>query len=82
MIILIIKIIFALLVIFFWGKTIILKYRYYGSLSKTYLSVLLFTFIQDKTDIAKHINKYNLISLILFLIGIGFQIALIKLGLE
>ncbi len=82
MIILLTKIILALLIIYFWGKTILFKYNYYGSLSQTYLSVLMFKFIQDKTDITKKINRYNLISLILFLIGIAFQIALIKLGLE
>jgi hypothetical protein len=69
----IIKISVFFITAFFWIQTIIMKYKFYNSISSTYLSVALFKFLKGENEIEKKINKYNLISLIFFVILIMMQ---------
>lgn len=72
------KVLLSLLLFYFWGNTILRKYKYYDSLTKTYFSVVIFEFLKGDTPKIEKTNRFNLISLILFIVGIIFQIILIK----
>ncbi len=69
----ILKIVIFLTTAFFWIKTIIMKYNYYNSISSTYMSVVLFKFLKGEDELIKRINKFNLISLIFFIVLIIMQ---------
>jgi hypothetical protein len=75
----VIKISVFFITAFFWIQTIIMKYKFYNSISSTYLSVVLFKFLKGENEIEKKINKYNLISLIFFVLLIMMQ--MFSLGL-
>lgn len=73
-----IKVLFSILLFYFWGNTILSKYKYYGNITKTYFCVMIFEFLKGNTPEIEKTNRFNLISLILFIVGVFFQIILIK----
>ncbi len=73
------KVVVFFITAFFWIQTIIMKYKFYNSISSTYLSMVLFKFLKGENEIEKKINKYNLVSLIFFVILIMMQ--MFSLGL-